>query len=156
MSAFALALAMQAAALPALRGRVVPPYPSGWESRSGVCVPEGEDVCARAVATLDRDGHAQAVLAEAKAGMAGAEARWRITDLAAVPAPQAGQTLALGTCERDWRADPGIVALVDGNGRASETHWPPVRWALRLDRASGRFVALDPGEVRCLNEGYGL
>lgn len=153
-----LAIAACALAVPELVGREVPPYPAGYDSLTGTCVPTSEkveDVCGRGLGSLERDGRTVAVLAQMKAGMQGDHARWRITDIVELPEPQPGEELVIGTCEAAGEADPGIAALVDGTRRDRDEWLQATRWARRLDRVSGRLVELEPAGVRCINEGFG-
>lgn len=140
-------------------GRVVPPFPEGFRSNTGGCVGSGsnaEQICARSIGTVDdADDRSVRLYAAELAGRNGNEARWRITDLVPYPKLQRGERVSISTCTVDAVADPGAIAVVDTaveDALARET-FAAVRWAVRLDRASGRFVDLDPRRVQCYNEG---
>jgi len=140
-------------------GRVVPPYPEGFRSNTGGCVGSGnnaEQICARSIGTIDdADDRSVRLYAAELAGRNGNEARWKITDLVPYPKLQRGERVSISTCTVGGVADAGAIAIVDTaveDALARET-FAAVRWAVRLDRASGRFVELDPQQVQCYNEG---
>lgn len=147
------------AAPPALVGKVVPPYPDGLKSNTGSCVgsdTDPKDVCARSIATLDdaRDRTLQLLAAEF-VDRVGDEPRWRITDAIAYPVLRADELVAIATCQRAGVDDVSVVAIIDvgGEGTAGLDMLPAVRWAVRLDRATGKFLRVSPAQVRCYNEG---
>lgn len=149
------------AADPDLVGRMVPPYPEGLKSNTGSCVgsESGEkEVCARSIATLDdaQDRSLQLFAAEL-VDRVGEEPRWRVTDAVAYPALQPHELVAIATCQRDGVADAGVIAIVDPSaaGAAAQDMLPALRWALRLDRKTGKFMPIAPASVRCYNEGHG-
>lgn len=140
-------------------GRVVPPFPEGFRSNTGGCVGSGsnaEQICARSIGTVDdAEDRSVRLYAAELAGRNGNEARWKITDLVPYPKLQRGERVSISTCTVDGVADAGAIAIVDTaveDALARET-FAAVRWAVRLDRASGRFVELDPRQVQCYNEG---
>lgn len=145
-------------------GRVVPPYPDGLKSNTGTCVgPMGaastpETVCARNIGTIDSaDDRTLKFYAGEFAGRSGNEARWRITDVVSYPKLRRGEYMSVATCQRDGVQDAGLIAIVDtavDNASEQET-FQAVRWAMRLDRHTGKFVTVPATSVRCANEGYG-
>lgn len=144
---------------PMLVGKVVPPYPDGLKSNTGSCVgsdTDPKDVCARSIATLDdaRDRTVQLLAAEF-VDRVGDEPRWRITDAVAYPALRADELVAIATCQRAGVDDVGVVAIIDlgTEGSSGLEMLPAVRWAVRLDRATGKFLRVPPSQVRCYNEG---
>lgn len=140
-------------------GRVVPPFPEGFRSNTGGCVGSGsnaEQICARSIGTIDdADDRSVRLYAAELAGHNGNEARWKITDVVPYPKLLRGERVSISTCTVDGAADAGAIAIVDTaveDAQARET-FAAVRWAVRLDRVSGRFVDLDPRQVQCYNEG---
>ena len=65
------------------------------------------------------------------------------------------ELVVIATCQRDGVDDAGLIAIIDtGSVDAAELEMlPAMRWALRLDRATGKFVRVPPSRVRCYNEG---
>lgn len=142
-------------------GRVVPPYPDGLKSNTGSCVGSGsspEQICARSIGTLD-DAEDRSVkfYAGEFAGREGNEPRWKITDVVPYPKLKRGEYVSVATCQRDGVDDPGLIAIVDTAvpDAAAQEMFEARRWAMRLDRDSGKFVEVPPASVRCYNEGYG-
>ena len=144
---------------PRVVGKRFPPYPDGFRSNTGSCVGSGpgpEQVCARSIATLDDDEDRSVQLLAAQfVDRLGDEPRWRITDSVPYPALRRDELVAIGTCQRDGVDDAGVVAIVDtgADGASGLDMLPAVRWALKLDRSSGRFLRISPDRVRCYNEG---
>ncbi|WP_147300647.1 hypothetical protein [Lysobacter silvisoli] len=142
-------------------GRVVPPYPDGLKSNTGSCVGSGsapEQICARSIGTLD-DAQDRSIKLYAGefAGREGNSPRWKITDVVPYPKLKRGEYLSVATCQRDGVEDAGLIAIVDtavADAAAQET-FQASRWAVRLDRDSGKFVEVPPASVRCYNEGFG-
>lgn len=144
---------------PNLVGKVVPPYPQGYRSNTGSCVGAGsepEQLCARSIATLDdEEDRTLQLLAAEFFDRLGDEPRWRITDAVPYPALRRDELVAIATCQRDGVDDAGVAAIIDTGmeGASGQEMLPAVRWAVRLDRNTGRFVRVAPGRVRCYNEG---
>lgn len=142
-------------------GRVVPPYPDGLKSNTGSCVGSGsspEQICARSIGTLDdAEDHSVKFYAGEFAGREGNEPRWKITDVMPYPKLKRGEYVSVATCQRDGVDDPGLVAIVDTAvpDAAAQEMFEARRWAMRLDRDSGKFVEVPPASVRCYNEGFG-
>ncbi len=65
------------------------------------------------------------------------------------------ELVAIATCQRDGVDDAGVLAIIDTGleGASGLDMLPAVRWALRLDRKTGRFMRISPARVRCYNEG---
>jgi len=144
---------------PMMIGKVVPPYPEGFRSNTGSCVGVGtgiDQLCARSIATLDDDEDRTVQLLAAQfVDRLGDEPRWRITDSVPYPALRRDELVAIATCQRNGVDDTGVVAIIDtGAEGASELDMlPAVRWAMRLDRRTGKFLRVTPASVRCYNEG---
>ncbi|GAA5078246.1 hypothetical protein [Lysobacter panacisoli] len=160
--ALCLAVAFAASAWagePDLVGKIVPPYPKGYTSNTGSCVGSGSDpeqLCARSIVTLDaEDDRTLQLLAAQFVDRVGDEPRWRITDSVPYPALRRDELVAIATCQRDGVDDAGLVAIIDTGveGASGLDMLPAVRWAVRLDRKTGRFMRVAPGRVRCYNEG---
>lgn len=147
------------AAGPMLVGKVVPPYPEGLKSNTGSCVGSGSSpdlVCARSIVTLDDgDDRTLQLLAAQFVDRVGDEPRWRITDAVTYPALRRDELVVIATCQRDGVDDAGLVAIIDtATEHAAELDMlPAVRWAMRLDRKTGKFLRVAPSRVRCYNEG---
>jgi len=145
---------------PMMIGKVVPPYPAGFRSNTGSCVGVGtgiDQLCARSIATLDDDEDRTVQLLAAQfVERVGDEPRWRITDSVPYPALRRDELVAIATCQRNGVDDTGVVAIIDtGADGASELDMlPAVRWAVRLDRGTGKFLRMTPSTVRCYNEGF--
>lgn len=144
---------------PMMIGKLVPPYPKGFRSNTGSCVGVGtgiEQLCARSIATLDDDEDRTVQLLAAQfVERVGDQPRWRITDAVPYPALRRDELVAIATCQRNGVDDTGVVAIIDtGADGASELDMlPAVRWAMRLDRGTGKFLRVTPSTVRCYNEG---
>ncbi len=144
---------------PALVGKVVPPYPDGLKSNTGSCVgsdTDPKDVCARSIATLDdASDRTLQLLAAQFVDRVGDEPRWRITDAIPYPTLRTDELVAIATCQRAGEDDAAVVAIIDpgAEGTAQLDMLPAVRWAVRLDRATGKFLRVPPSQVRCYNEG---
>ncbi|UNK50823.1 hypothetical protein MNR01_07425 [Lysobacter sp. S4-A87] len=158
ITAVAIAASVQAAE-PSLIGMVVPPWPDGLKSNTGSCVGSGSEpgqVCARSIATLDdAEDRTLKLLASQFVDRLGDEPRWRITDAVPYPVLRRDELVVIATCQRDGVDDAGLVAIVDtGTAHAAELDMlPATRWAMRLDRATGKFIRVAPSRVRCYNEG---
>lgn len=138
---------------------VFPPYPDGLASTQGSCVGDpagpGEGVCSHVIEVWsDARGRAtRLVAARFLERMDGGAARWTLTDARPVGAMPKDEHIAIGTCQALGRDEPRIAAQV----KHAEAEWlGPVRWAVRLDLQSGRLEDVPAGQVRCLNEGWGL
>ncbi len=140
-------------------GLLVPPYPPGYKSNTGGCVGSGrsaEQICARSIGTIDdAEDRSVKLYAAELVGRIGNEARWRITDVAPYPRLLRGERVSISTCVIDGAADAGVIAVVDTwvEDAGSREMFDASRWAVRLDRRTGRFVDVRPAEVRCYNEG---
>ncbi|MFC3814892.1 hypothetical protein [Lysobacter sp. GCM10012299] len=158
-AAVVAASASASAAEPGLIGMIVPPYPDGLKSNTGSCVGSGSEpgqVCARSIATLDdAEDRTLKLLAAEFVDRLGDEPRWRITDAVPYPLLRRDELVVIATCQRDGIDDAGLIAIIDtGTAHAAELEMlPATRWAMRLDRASGKFIRVAPGHVRCYNEG---
>lgn len=162
-SVLALAgMCMVAAAVagqPDVVGKLVPPYPAGLKSNTGSCVGSGmepDELCARSIITLDDDEDRTLQFLAAKfVDRVGDEPRWRITDAVPHPALRRDELVAISTCQRDGVDDAGVLAIIDtgADGASGLDMLPAVRWALRLDRKTGKFLRIAPSRVRCYNEG---
>ncbi|QSX74953.1 hypothetical protein HIV01_017745 [Lysobacter arenosi] len=147
------------AAEPSLVGMIVPPWPEGLKSNTGSCVGSGSEpgqVCARSIATLDdAEDRTLKLLASEFVDRLGDEPRWRITDAVPYPILRRDELVVIATCQRDGIDDAGLIAIIDtGAVHAAELEMlPATRWAMRLDRATGKFVRVAPSRVRCYNEG---
>ena len=86
----------------------------------------------------------------------GSVSRWRVTGAVIAPAlPQdASNIVVLGgtRCELDGQPTTEVVGVFPSAGQEWLTT-PKAAW--RLDRTSGRFVAVT-GALRCIDEGYGV
>ncbi|RNF85973.1 hypothetical protein EER27_00610 [Lysobacter psychrotolerans] len=140
-----------------LSGRTVPPYPAGLRSNTGSCIGSTDEeggVCARSIATLDDDlGVSRYLYAGAALEPVDDMPQWRVTDVIAVPSMRPHEALQIGTCEADRKPDAALAALVDARGAGEMV--TRVRWAVRLQRDSGRFVTVSAATVACINEGFG-
>lgn len=144
---------------PDLVGTIVPPYPDGLKSNTGSCVGSGmdpEELCARSIVTLDdAEDRTLQLLAAKFVDRVGDEPRWRITDAVPYPVLRRDELVAIATCQRDGVDDAGVVAIIDTGveGATALDTLPAVRWAMRLDRKTGKFLRIAPSRVRCYNEG---
>ncbi|MFD0725273.1 hypothetical protein [Lysobacter brunescens] len=146
-----------------LVGRTLPPYPGGLDELQGSCIAGGPGlahVCDHSIAVLghrlsdaERSSVPQWIVASRNIDSGATQARWEVTDAVAVPKPRAGYDLHIGTCRIDGVDAPGVIASV--RHRDDEIS-RDVRWARRYDLATGRLVAVAPGKVDCINEGFGL
>ncbi len=152
-------VASASAAEPGLVGMIVPPWPDGLKPNTDSCVGSGSEpgqVCARSISTLDdAEDRTLKLLASEFVDRLGDEPRWRITDAVPYPILRRDELVVIATCQRDGVDDTGLIAIVDtGAVHAAQLEMlPATRWAMRLDRASGKFVRVSPSRVRCYNEG---
>ena len=166
--ALLLSLALpQTAAAVELVGKTMPPYPDGLREVGGACLSGSADpghVCDYSIglladASADRDDDPDAeplmryVTAGRLAGRDGATALWKITDAQAYPKVAKGFFWQAGTCRVDKVGDARVIAVVRQG--LEQEYLSDVAWARRLDLKSGKFEAVDPARVDCINEGYG-
>ena len=162
--ALLLSLALpQTAGAVELVGITMPPYPEGLREVGGACLSDSTDpghVCdhsigllADANAELDVEPVMRYVTAGRLAGRDGPLALWKVTDAQAYPKVAKGFFWQAGTCRVDKIDDPKVIAVVRQG--LEQEYLSDVAWARRLDLESGKFVAIDPARVDCLNEGYG-
>ncbi|NOT87276.1 MAG: hypothetical protein HOP03_03740 [Lysobacter sp.] len=146
-----------------LVGRNVPPYPAGLDELQGSCIPGGPlpaQVCDYSLTVVGRfatdparEATSTQLLALRNLDPGARQARWNVTDTAAVPKPRKGYGLQIGTCRIDRVASPNVAAFVrHGNREYSRD----VRWARRFDIASGKLMPIASKRVDCLNEGIGI
>lgn len=145
-----------------LVGRIVPPYPEALHDIGGSCMTLTagyEHVCDYSVGVLAAgSGDAEArpdiryLVAGRMAGREGSQARWLITD--AVLYPKASDTyhLQIGSCRLNGHEDARVIAIVRGESEGELL--TDVLWARRLDLPAGKFEAVDPKTVDCINEAY--
>lgn len=162
--ALLLSLALpQAAGAVELVGKTMPPYPEGLSEVGGVCLSDSTGtghVCDYSISLLadaspdpDAGPLMRYVTAGRLAGRDGSLALWTITDAQAYPKVTKGFFWQAGTCRVDKVDDPKVIAVVRQG--LEQEYLADVAWARRLDLKSGKFTALDPARVDCVNEGYG-
>lgn len=162
--ALLLSLALpQTAGAVELVGITMPPYPEGLREVGGACLSDSTDpghVCdysigllADANAELDAEPVMRYVTAGRLAGRDGPSALWKVTDAQPYPRVAKGFFWQAGTCRVDKIDDPKVIAVVRQG--LEQEYLDDVAWARRLDLESGRFMAIDPARVDCINEGYG-
>lgn len=166
--ALALACLMFAPSLacagaPELIGQTMPPYPDGLRDVGGTCLSDGSPgaaICDYSIGMLGRENEDPSlepsisyVVAGRLAGRDGPLAVWKITDAKPYPKAARGYYWQAGGCRVDRQQDANIVAVVRA-GLDGE-YLTDVIWAQRLDLGTGRFTALEPSHVDCINEGYG-
>ena len=78
---------------------------------------------------------------------------WKLTDAQAYPTVAKGFFWQAGTCRVDKVDDPRVIAVVRQD--LDPEYLSDVAWARRLDLKSGKFAAIDPVRVDCVNERYG-
>lgn len=146
-----------------LVGRTLPPYPAGLDELQGTCIAGGPGLahaCDYSIAVL---GHRPSdpgrppvpkwIVSSRNLDSAASQPRWRVTDAIAVPKPRAGYELQIGSCRVGGVDAPDVIAAVRHRGDEISRD---VRWARRYDLATGKLVAVAPGQVDCINEGFGL
>lgn len=146
-----------------LVGKIVPPYPAGLDELQGSCISGGPlpaQVCDYSLTVVGRfaadraqGATATQILAMRNLDPGARQARWMVTDAAAVPKPRKDYVLQIGTCRIDGVGNANIVAFVRHGDREYSRD---VRWARQLDIASGILVPVAAKRVDCLNEGLGL
>lgn len=150
-----------------LVGITMPPYPEGLREVGGACLSDSTDsshVCDYSIGLLadanaepdagpDAEPLLRYVTAGRLAGRDGPSALWKITDAQAYPKVAKGFFWQAGTCRVDKVDDPKVIAVVRQG--LEQEYLRDVAWARRLDLRSGKFVAVDPARVDCINEGYG-
>lgn len=170
--ALLLSLALpQIAVAVELVGKTMPPYPDGLREVGGACLSDSTDaghVCDYSIglladASADRDDDPDAdpdaepvmryVTAGRLAGRDGPLALWKVTDAQAYPKVAKGFFWQAGTCRVDKVGDAKVIAVVRQG--LEQEYLGDVAWARRLDLKSGKFTAVDPARVDCINEGYG-
>ena len=162
--ALLLSLALpQTAGAVELIGKTMPPYPEGLREVGGACLSDSTEsghVCDYSIGLL-ADAHAEPdaepllryVIAGRLAGREGALALWKVIDAQAYPRVAKGFFWQAGTCRVDKVGDDKVIAVVRQG--LEQEYLGDVAWARRLDLKSGKFVAVDPARVDCLDEGYG-
>ncbi len=146
-----------------LVGKTMPPYPDGLREVGGACLSDSSEpghVCDYSIGLLadaSADPDAEPVMRYVSAGHLvgrdGAMALWKITDAQAYPRVAREFFWQAGTCRVDKVDDPKVIAVVRQGPQ--QEFLTDVAWARRLDLGSGKFEAIDPARVDCLNEGYG-
>lgn len=146
-----------------LVGKTMPPYPDGLREVGGACLSDSTDaghVCDYSIGLLadanadpDAEPLMRYVIAGRMAGRDGPLALWKVTDAQAYPDVAKGFSWQAGTCRLDKVDDPRLIAVVRQG--LEQEYLRDVAWARRLDLESGKFVAIDPARVDCINEGYG-
>lgn len=150
-----------------LVGKTMPPYPDGLREVGGICLSDSTGtghICDYSIGLLadtsaDPDVESDAeplmryVTAGRLAGRDGPLALWKVTDAQAYPRVAKGFFWQAGTCRVDKIDDPNVIAVVRQG--LEQEYLGDVAWARRLDLKSGKFVAIDPARVDCINEGYG-
>jgi hypothetical protein len=160
-----LLITLPAVAGPAgqLVGKTLPPYPDGLRDVGGSCLSDSDDpmhVCDYSIGLLadasddaDADPVMRYVVAGRMAGRDGQRALWKITDAQDYPKVTRGFHWQAGSCRLDKVNDAAIIAVVRHD--PEQEYLSGITWARRLDLKTGKFVALDPAHVDCVNEGYG-
>ena len=156
-------MGIAAAELP-LIGKTMPPYPEGLREVGGICLADPGNpgaVCDHSIALLadaSIDPGAAAVMRYVVAGRMqgrdGTVALWKITDALPYPAVAQDYFWQAGSCRLDRVEDGKVIAVVRHD--LEQEYSRDVVWARRLELKSGRFLAVEPERVDCLNEGYGL
>jgi hypothetical protein len=159
----ALAMLPMAAGTVELIGKTMPPYPPGLRDVGGSCLSESADpahVCDYSIGLLgDADANPEAepspryVVAGRMAGREGPLALWKITDAQAYPKVGKGYYWQAGSCRVDQADDAKVIAVVQQS--SDQEYLTDIAWARRLDLTTGKFSAIDPKRVDCINEGYG-
>ena len=136
-------------------GSEFPPYPEGYESKTGACIGYSlgrERACDYSVFELRRETP-QLILAARKVGMVGKKAKWSVTDQIKYPVIGEGQLLVLGVCRANGRIDHSISAVVNDSG----DEWLKAEnWAIKVDLKSGKIKLISAAGVECENEGWGV
>ena len=153
----------QAAGAVDLVGKTVPPYPEGLREVGGTCLSDSTatgHVCDYSIGLLadasedpDAEPVMRYVIAGSLAGRDGPLALWKITDAQAYPKVAKGFFWQAGSCRVDKVDDPKVIAVVRQG--LEQEYLADVAWARRLDLEVGKFAAVDPARVDCINEGYG-
>jgi hypothetical protein len=162
--ALLLTLALpQTAGAVGLVGKTMPPYPEGLREVGGACLSDStgtDHVCdysigllADASADPDAEPLMRYVTAGRLVGRDGPLALWKVTDAQAYPKVAKGFFWQAGTCRVDKIDDAKVIAVLRQG--LEQEYLSDVAWARRLDLKSGKFVAVDPARVDCINEGYG-
>jgi hypothetical protein len=135
-----------------LIGEVVPPYPEGFSSPWGTCVPEGGDICAFTIETLhDASGEVVAILGELPVGD-GTVRRSRVMDQMPAPATGPGQAWSLD-CGIGGREDPSVIGLVNTDSSTGFVMALDTVWAVRFDTDAKVLEELDAYAVKCILPG---
>ena len=142
------------AAASELTGSVVPPYPDGFSSDLGSCIPAGEDICAYSIAALNGpDGAVVKILAQKSIGDAGRDTIWEIVDELDAPQQPPGQFWAFEECHLDGIIDASVIGLTAATDMGGWLETDSTVWAARFDVASNRLMELDPGRAECVLPG---
>lgn len=141
-------------------GSEVPPYPDGWIDIGGACVggpPDDSDICDYSIGVLEdpRSGLFYVYAGKSLRQKDETSSRWLVTDVLNRPKPPEGYDLSISACRRNGVHDRTIFAVVRTDENDEEWH-KEVSWAHKLDIKQQKFVPLDPGEIDCQNESWGL
>ncbi|WP_265515440.1 hypothetical protein [Nitratireductor luteus] len=138
------------AAAGSLIGAEVPPYPDGFSSSMGACIPDGRDICGYSIGTLENaEGDVIAIIAEQKTRMADRQPLLRVLDMIDTPALTDRQAWAIGECEIDGRLEPTVAGIVNVKDTGGWIEAADTIWAVRFDPAVGKLRAIDTARVTC-------
>ncbi len=141
-----------------LIGRKVPPYPDGMFAQSGACITQHlgyERMCEYSIGLLQSNKN-EFIGVLAKKSLRNTKDdlnNWVVTDQLPYPEIDKGFWLAFGECKVRGLLDGTVVAVV----KDSDTEYQQANdWAWKVDLESGKFVKINPKDVICLNEGWGV
>ena len=134
------------------------PPPEGFVGKLGTCI--GADAtrkgrCEYSIGIVEDDAHVPKVAYGAR--LLGHDrsmrAKWEVLGRFDIPPLAEGYTLSYGSCSVDGIEDSTVIAAV--RYVAGRQWLGEALWAKRFVISSGTWSDVEPGSVRCINEGFG-
>ena len=114
-------------------------------------MPEGEEICAHSIATLNGPGGSvSAIIAKTLVRHDDGRAVWKIIDVREAPGPTNGGIWAFEACHVDGIVDPSVIGLVSFKDMGGWIESEQTLWTVRFDVAARQLVELDPQNVTCV------
>ena len=140
-------------------GTVVPPYPQGFDSFEGTCIPGTQkpvNACKYTIGILQtsRDDRRVGIFAGVYDRLEQERVRWKVTDYIAYPDVPDGHTFAQVGCQLNGTEDETVIAVIDSS---HDSGMDPAGlgqavWARKLNVATGKLVEIKSSSVQCLVE----
>ena len=140
-------------------GTVVPPYPQGFDSFEGACIPvtvNPVNACKYTIGILQtsRDDRRVGIFAGVYDRLEQDRVRWKVTDYIAYPDVPDGHTFAPVGCQLNGAEDEAVIAVLESSRDPGTdfAEFGQAVWARKLNVATGKLVQIKPSSVQCLAE----